>query len=87
MASKYKTDSTIKALPFAIGYNLRYNESNLIEKINGRWLLTENGNKLYLWAKKAISEQSYIEEQKKVLRIGTTREFASRILKIGRAHV
>jgi len=29
LALKYKTDSTIKPLPFAIGYNLKFNETNL----------------------------------------------------------
>jgi APA family basic amino acid/polyamine antiporter len=29
LALKYKLDSTIKSLPFAIGYNLKFNETNL----------------------------------------------------------
>jgi hypothetical protein len=29
LALKFKSDSTIKPLPFAIGYNLKFNETNL----------------------------------------------------------
>ena len=55
-------------------------ESGLVEKINGKWFLTEDGLNLNQWSKKAINEQNFIFSQKKSIRIATTREFASRIL-------
>lgn len=52
----------------------------VIEKINGRWVLTEKGSHLALWAKKVRIEQNEILGRDYTLTIATTREFASRIL-------
>ncbi len=52
----------------------------VIEKINGRWMLTELGKNMALWAKKIAIEQDEILGRDYSLTIATTREFASRIL-------
>lgn len=54
----------------------------VIEKINGRWVLTRTGQELSSWAKRILIEQSEILERDYTLTIATTREFASRILAI-----
>jgi DNA-binding transcriptional LysR family regulator len=55
----------------------------VIEKINGRWVLTELGSDIALWSKKIAMEQSEILGKDYSLTIATTREFASRILAKG----
>lgn len=52
----------------------------VIEKVNGRWVLTELGLELALWSKKIAVEEREILGKDYGLTIATTREFASRIL-------
>lgn len=52
----------------------------VIEKVNGRWVLTELGLQLSFWSKKISMEQSEILNRDYSLTIATTREFAARIL-------
>jgi DNA-binding transcriptional LysR family regulator len=52
----------------------------VVEKINGRWVLTELGTHMAIWAKKVATEQDEILRRTTTLTIATTREFASRIL-------
>jgi DNA-binding transcriptional LysR family regulator len=55
-------------------------ETNFLKKINGRWILTEDGLALNQWTKKAINDQQILSSQKQVIRIATTREFSSKLL-------
>jgi DNA-binding transcriptional LysR family regulator len=55
-------------------------ETQFLEKQNGRWLLTKEGRLLCDWAKKASNEQTLILNRKNKITIATTREFAARIL-------
>jgi DNA-binding transcriptional LysR family regulator len=55
-------------------------ESSMLEKLNGKWILTEDGLKLNNWTKKVLNEQNLLFLKNKTIRIGTTREFAARIL-------
>lgn len=50
------------------------------EKQAGRWKLTSMGKKVAEWTRKAAFEQAELLQEKTQLRIGSTREFSSRIL-------
>jgi DNA-binding transcriptional LysR family regulator len=51
-----------------------------IEKTNGRWLLTKIGKKLNAQTRDAIQAQTQLAELQSILRIGTNREFAARVM-------
>lgn len=55
-------------------------QSDVLEKKNGRWSLTSIGRELNVWTREAILSQKMVLNAKKSLVIATTREFASRIL-------
>lgn len=55
-------------------------KSNLLEKQNGRWVLTEQGKALNAWSRDAIYSQRLTLERQKSIKIASTREFASRVL-------
>jgi DNA-binding transcriptional LysR family regulator len=76
LAEKLKKDSSV------ISRQLKRisEKAPVIEKINGRWMLTELGKSMALWAKKIAIEQNEILGRDYSLTIATTREFASRIL-------
>jgi DNA-binding transcriptional LysR family regulator len=52
----------------------------VIEKIQGKWVVTELGKNFNNWSAQAILSQQNILNQKTEIRIGSTREFASRFL-------
>lgn len=52
----------------------------VIEKQNGRWMLTKQGKALNDWTRESIFSQTQVLNQMKIIKIATTREFASRIL-------
>ncbi len=51
-----------------------------IEKRNGRWVLTEIGRRLNSQTRDSIRVQTQLAELQSVLRIGTNREFAARVM-------
>lgn len=55
-------------------------KASVVEKINGRWVLTKKGQELSTWSKRILIEQSEILKKDYTLTIATTREFASRVL-------
>ncbi len=55
-------------------------KSDVFEKRNGRWILTEKGFALNKWTEESIYSQRLVLNQQKSVRIASTREFASRIL-------
>jgi DNA-binding transcriptional LysR family regulator len=55
-------------------------KSNVFEKRNGRWGLTEKGFALNKWTEESIYSQRLILKQQKNITIAATREFSSRIL-------
>jgi DNA-binding transcriptional LysR family regulator len=55
-------------------------KSDVFEKRNGRWMLTEKGFALNKWTEESIYSQRMVLQQQKSLTIASTREFASRIL-------
>ena len=55
-------------------------KSDVFEKRNGRWILTEKGFALNKWTEESVYSQKLILSQQKSLTIASTREFASRIL-------
>lgn len=55
-------------------------KNNLLEKQNGKWVLTEKGRALNNWTRDAIYCQRLSLEQQQNIKIASTREFASRVL-------
>ena len=55
-------------------------KSDVFEKRNGRWILTEKGQALNKWTEESIYSQRLVLSQQKNITIASTREFASRIL-------
>lgn len=55
-------------------------KSDVFEKRNGRWMLTEKGLALNKWTEESIYSQRLVLKQQKSVTIASTREFASRIL-------
>ncbi|MBC7714675.1 MAG: substrate-binding domain-containing protein [Rhizobacter sp.] len=55
-------------------------KSDVFEKRNGRWMLTEKGFALNKWTEESIYSQRLVLQQQKSVTIASTREFASRIL-------
>ncbi len=55
-------------------------KTNVLEKQNGRWVLTANGKSLNNWSREAIYGQKLALNKQQNIRIATTREFASRVL-------
>ena len=55
-------------------------KSDVFEKRNGRWLLTEKGLALNKWTEESIYSQRLLLNRQKNITIASTREFASRIL-------
>lgn len=68
--------------PSVISRKLKYlaEVHELLEKVGGKWQLTARGEALVEWAHDAIYSQKLALNQQKSMRIGSTREFASRIL-------
>lgn len=58
-------------------------KSDVFEKRNGRWMLTEKGLALNKWTEESIYSQRLVLQQQKSVTIASTREFASRILMPG----
>lgn len=54
--------------------------TGLIEKIGGKWQVSTIGKELNHWTRDAIIHQSKILKYSMSLKIGTTREFAARVL-------
>lgn len=57
-----------------------YKKHQLLQKINGRWALTEEGRELCRWAKKAANEQQLLKHRTSRIRIATTSEFSTKFL-------
>ncbi|MBT4763265.1 MAG: LysR family transcriptional regulator [Bdellovibrionaceae bacterium] len=55
-------------------------KASVIEKQGGRWKLTSQGKALNHWTREAIFSQAQTLNKMKVIKIATTREFASRVL-------
>lgn len=55
-------------------------KSDVFEKRNGRWMLTEKGFALNKWTEESIYSQRLVLQKQKNITIAATREFASRIL-------
>jgi DNA-binding transcriptional LysR family regulator len=55
-------------------------KSNVFEKRNGRWTLTDKGMALNKWTEESIYSQRLILNQQKSVNIASPREFATRIL-------
>lgn len=55
-------------------------KSNVFEKRNGRWVLTDNGLALNKWTEESIYSQRLVLNQQKNITIASPREFATRIL-------
>ena len=51
-----------------------------LEKVSGKWALTDTGRRLCYSIKEFINLQRHIVAKKGILRIGTNREFGSRII-------
>ena len=68
--------------PSVISRNLKKLAEKLpvLEKIHGKWVVTELGKKFNAWTASAIISQQAIVEQKIELKIASTREFAHRYL-------
>lgn len=68
--------------PSVISRNLKNisEKSSVLEKENGRWTLTQQGLSLNKWTREAIYAQRQAINQMKILKVGATREFASKIL-------
>ncbi len=52
----------------------------VLEKIQGRWAITPIGHQVILWTKNSSTALSRIFKKKTVIRLGATREFASRVI-------
>ncbi|OUR93502.1 hypothetical protein A9Q84_18695 [Halobacteriovorax marinus] len=68
--------------PSVISRNLKRLSEKLpvIEKAQGKWVLTELGRKFNTWTLEAVSTQQSILDQKIEIKIASTREFAHRYL-------
>lgn len=52
----------------------------VLHKERGRWRLTDLGRQMVQWARSAVVGQRTLIQQKSLLRLATTREFAARVL-------
>ena len=52
----------------------------VLEKIQGRWSLTAIGHEVVSWSRSSANSLNRIFQRKQALRVGTTREFATRVL-------
>jgi DNA-binding transcriptional LysR family regulator len=52
----------------------------VLEKAQGKWIVTELGKKFNTWTTEAVSAQKSILNQRIQIKIGSTREFANRYL-------
>lgn len=73
---------TFKRDPSVISRGLKKLSEKLpvLEKVQGKWIVTELGKKFINWTEEAILTQQTILNQKIELKIGSTREFAHRYL-------
>lgn len=55
-------------------------QSPVVEKVNGRWQVSEAGRRVNAWTRDAILGQQRALQSQVSLRIGATREFAARVL-------
>lgn len=55
-------------------------KSDVLEKQQGRWVLTEKGKALNVWTREVCHSQRLALERQKTIKIAATREFASRVL-------
>lgn len=86
---EFERQGSLQALADALGKDISVVSRNLksiaagsdcLEKIGGRWALTQKGVALNHWTREAIYSQRLALQRQKSLVIATTREFASRIL-------
>jgi DNA-binding transcriptional LysR family regulator len=52
----------------------------VLEKIQGRWTITSIGHQVILWTKDSSTALSRIFQNRTAIRVGATREFASRVI-------
>ncbi len=56
------------------------NAAPVLEKVQGRWKLTPLGREVVQWSRHASNSLNRLFKRKQALRVGTTREFAARVL-------
>ncbi len=62
-------------------------EHGLLEKLRGRWVLTEKGRKLILWVNEAMSEQSMLLKERRQVTLTSTMWFAEQVVVPRLAHL